>query len=226
MVFDMKTGNVLEYGNVTYFNDSQITQLKGGGGGTQTTTSTSGYNSPEVKQAIRTGQSLYDQGKFGQVAGFDALQDQAQQAGISAAGRQSGLEQRLIDDSNTYDSSLEQQAINDSRSALGMANDTAGTYGVLGGARNRLNQESISNDLTGRLAGIRQAGNQQNYSNLQSALSAQGVGANALAGIGAGRQAQEQKVLDAPATGWQQFVNPVAGLSGKTTTSTSPKGGK
>ena len=224
MVFDMKTGNVLEYGNVTYFNDSQITQLKGGGG--QTTTSKSGYDSPEIKKALQTGQRIYDQGDFGQVAGYDPLQLEAQLQGSAAAGRQTGLEHALIGGANTYDSSLEQQAINDSRSALGLANDTAGTYGVLGGSRNRLNQESLSNDLTGRLAGIRQAGNQQNYSNLQSALSTQGTGARSLAGIGSGRQEQNQRVLDAPATGWQQFVNPAANLSSKTTTSTSSGGGK
>ena len=69
-------------------------------------TTTTGYSddySGQAKSILDELQGLYDSDKLGQVAGFTPEQIAAQEAGVSAAGVQTGLEGQLADMAGSTD---------------------------------------------------------------------------------------------------------------------------
>ena len=157
VTIDMSTSNVIEAGRVRYV-DSSVVSYCGGGGDKQTSTTTSGYApefKPQITNMLNTGQSLYDSGQLGAVAG----QNQTQQT---------NLEQSLYNTANQgvnlqgMRTGAQQQA----QQALGINAANAGRAGGLGGSRQMLNQQSIANDLAGKFGQIDLQAQQQNFSNM------------------------------------------------------------
>ncbi len=227
MTFDMSTSEVVDHGEVRYVDSSDVAFTKGGN---KTSTSTSGFASefkPEIKALLGDANSLYGQGKLGQIAGFNADQLAAQAQGRVNAGNQTALEQSLMNQANKgVDlSGMRTQASQQAQQALGMTNNAAAASGNIGGGRSRLNQSGISNNLAAQFAGIDQQAQATNFANTQHALQAQGTGAKTLAGIGSGIQQQEQNVADAPFKGISQLSSIYHGVMPKETT-TVQSGGK
>jgi len=80
-----------------------------------------------------------------------------------------------------------------------------------------LNQQSIANDLAGRFGQIDLQAQQQNFSNMQNALGAQGTGAQTMAQVGAGQQLQAQNQADAAFKGLSQLASVYGGVMPKET---------
>jgi hypothetical protein len=174
-----------------------------GGGKDKSQTTTSGvadkayeqYVSPFLKQA----QEAQQAGDLSKVAGFNADQLAAQEAGRKAAGAQTGLEQAMADQANKgVDlSGMRAGALQQAQGALGLNAAGAGRAGGLGGSRQAINQGSITNDLAARFGQIDQSAQAQNFANKQAALGVQGQGAGMLGQVGAAGQQQEQAEADA-----------------------------
>lgn len=228
VTIDMSTSNVVKTGRVRYIDSSDISYCKGGD--SQTSTTTSGYApefKPQITNMLNTGQSLYDSGQLGAVAGQNQTQLAAQQAGLASAGQQTNLEQSLYNTANQgvnlqgMRTGAQQQA----QQALGINAANAGRAGGLGGSRQYLNQQSIANDLAGKFGQIDLQAQQQNFSNMQNALGAQGAGAQTMAQIGAGQQQQAQNVADAPYKGLSQLAS-IFGTGMDKQSTTTQTGGK
>ena len=97
VTINMSTSEVISHGEITYVDNNKVSRLGGGGDKQQTTTSGVAdkayeqYVSPFLKQAQEAQQS----GDLSKVAGFNADQLAAQEAGRKAAGAQTGLEQLM-----------------------------------------------------------------------------------------------------------------------------------
>ena len=228
VTIDMSTSNVVKTGRVRYIDSSDISYCKGGD--SQTSTTTSGYApefKPQITNMLNTGQGLYDSGQLGAVAGQNQTQLAAQQAGLASAGQQTNLEQSLYNTANQgvnlqgMRTGAQQQALQ----ALGMNAANAGRAGGLGGSRQYLNQQSIANDLAGKFGQIDLQAQQQNFSNMQNALGAQGAGAQTMAQIGAGQQQHAQNVADAPYKGLSQLAS-IFGTGMDKQSTTTQTGGK
>ncbi len=228
VTIDMSTSNVVKTGRVRYIDSSDISYCKGGD--SQTSTTASGYApefKPQITNMLNTGQSLYDSGQLGAVAGQNQTQLAAQQAGLASAGQQTNLEQSLYNTANQgvnlqgMRTGAQQQA----QQALGINAANAGRAGGLGGSRQYLNQQSIANDLAGKFGQIDLQAQQQNFSNMQNALGAQGTGAQTMAQIGAGQQQQAQNVADAPYKGLSQLAS-IFGTGMDKQSTTTQTGGK
>lgn len=228
VTIDMSTSNVVKTGRVRYIDSSDISYCKGGD--KQTSTTTSGYApefKPQITNMLNTGQGLYDSGQLGAVAGQNQTQLAAQQAGLASAGQQTNLEQSLYNTANQgvnlqgMRTGAQQQALQ----ALGMNAANAGRAGGLGGSRQYLNQQSIANDLAGKFGQIDLQAQQQNFSNMQNALGAQGAGAQTMAQIGAGQQQHAQNVADAPYKGLSQLAS-IFGTGMDKQSTTTQTGGK
>jgi hypothetical protein len=195
-----------------------------------TTTTTSGYAPQFQDQAssmLEELQGLYDTGQLGQVAGFNQTQLGAQQAGIGAAGVQTGLEGQLAGMAGQTDlSGMRTAAQQQALSSLNLNASNAGRYGGLGGSRQMLNNQSIANDLAAKFGQIDMQKQQMDVANTQAALNAQGTGAASMAAVGLGQQQQQQNVLDAPYKGVSQLGEMFSAMAGKQTTATEKKGGK
>lgn len=195
-----------------------------------TTTTTSGYAPQFQDQAssmLEELQGLYDTGQLGQVAGFNQTQLGAQQAGIGAAGVQTGLEGQLAGMAGQTDlSGMRTAAQQQALSSLNLNAANAGRYGGLGGSRQMLNNQSIANDLAAKFGQIDMQKQQMDIANTQAALNAQGTGAASMAAVGLGQQQQQQNVLDAPYKGVSQLGEMFSAMAGKQTTATEKKGGK
>ncbi len=195
-----------------------------------TTTTTSGYAPQFMDQAssmLEELQGLYDTGQLGQVAGFNQTQLGAQQAGIGAAGVQTGLEGQLAGMAGQTDlSGMRTAAQQQALSSLNLNAANAGRYGGLGGSRQMLNNQSIANDLAAKFGQIDMQKQQMDIANTQAALNAQGTGAASMAAVGLGQQQQQQNVLDAPYKGVSQLGEMFSAMAGKQTTATEKKGGK
>jgi hypothetical protein len=172
-------------------------------------------------------QGLYDTGQLGQVAGFNQTQLGAQQAGIGAAGVQTGLEGQLAGMAGQTDlSGMRTAAQQQALSSLNLNASNAGRYGGLGGSRQMLNNQSIANDLAAKFGQIDMQKQQMDVANTQAALNAQGTGAASMAAVGLGQQQQQQNVLDAPYKGVSQLGEMFSAMAGKQTMATEKKGGK
>ena len=229
VTIDMSTSNVIKTGRVRYVDSSEISYCKGGD--EQTSTSVSGYApefKPQITKMLNTGQGLYDSGQLGAVAGFTPAQLAAQQAGLASAGQQTSLENTMFNTANQgVDlSGMRTGAKQSALQALGLNAAGAGRAGGLGGSRQYINQGSIANDLAGKFGQIDLQAQQQNFSNMQNALGAQGTGANTMAQIGAGQQQQAQNVADAPYKGLSQLASIFGTGMDKQTTTTQTGGGK
>jgi len=230
VTIDMSTSQVIGQGEVSYIDSSGIAYCGGGGGGPGTTVTTSGFDPKYGSQtgaAITAGQGLYDQGKLGQVVGYNPNQLAAQQAGVMSAGAQTGLEQGMAAQANqgVNLSGMRAGAKQEALQALNLGSAAAGRAGGLGGSRQYLNQQSVANDLAAKFAGIDQQAQQQNFAMKGAALGAQGAGAETLAAIGMGQQQQAQNVADAPYAGLSQLSNIYGGFMPKQTSVTSQQGG-
>jgi len=195
-----------------------------------TTTTTSGYAPQFQDQAssmLEELQGLYDTGQLGQVAGFNQTQLGAQQAGIGAAGIQTGLEGQLAGMAGQTDlSGMRTAAQQQALSSLNLNAANAGRYGGIGGSRQMLNNQSIANDLAAKFGQIDMQKQQMDVANTQAALQAQGTGAASMAAVGLGQQQQQQNVLDSPYKGVSQLSEMFSAMAGKQTMATEKKGGK
>jgi len=229
VTIDMGTSKIIKLGEARYVDSSDISYCGGGGAKTQTTTS--GFAKeykPQITQMLNTAQSLYDEGKLGSVAEFTQAQKDAQAQGITSAGYQTDIEKSMYDTAQAgVDlSGMRQGALNQAQSALGINSAQAGRGGGLGGSRQFLNQQSIANDLAGKFGQIDLQAQQQNFSNMQNALGAQGTGAGQLAQIGAGQQLHAQNIADAPYKGLSQLASVFSGVMPKETETVQKGGGK
>jgi hypothetical protein len=229
VTINMSTSDVIETGKIEYVESSKVSYC-GGGGDDQTSTTTSGYApefKPQIKQMLDTGQSLYDSGQLGAVAGQTQTQLDAQKQGLISAGNQTSLEQSLMNQANqgVNLSGMRTGAQQQAQQALGINAANAGRAGGLGGSRQMLNQQSIANDLAGKFGQIDMQAQQQNFSNKQNALGAQGTGAASMAQIGAGQQQQAQNQADAPYKGLSQLAS-IFGTGMDKQSTTTQSGGK
>ena len=230
VTIDMNTSQVIGQGEVSYVDSSNVAYCGGGGGKPGTTSTTSGYGSAydsQIGSAINAGTDLYNSGGLGQVSGFNQTQINAQNAGITSAGAQTGLEQGMAAQANQgVDlSGMKTGAKNEAMSALGLNSAGAGRAGGLGGSRQAINQQSIANDLAGKFGAIDQQAQQQNFAMKGAALGAQGAGAETLAAIGGSQQQQNQNQLDSKYAGLSQLSNIYGGFMPKETNVTSKQGG-
>ncbi len=230
VTIDMGTSEVLELGKSRYVDSSDMFYCGGGGGKPGTTETISGYATPyqsKIDTAINAGSNMYDANQLGQVAGFTQAQQDAQAAGIAAAGQQTALEQAMATQANqgVNLSGMRAAAQQEAQKALNVANINAGRTGGLGGSRQALNQQSIANDLAASFAGIDQEAQKQNFAMKGTALGAQGAGAETLAAIGMGQQQQAQNELDSGYAGLSQLSNIYGGFIPKQTSVTSKQGG-
>jgi hypothetical protein len=230
VTINMSTSDVIETGKIEYVESSKVSYCGGGGGDDQTSTTTSGYApefKPQIKKMLDTGQSLYDSGQLGAVAGQTQTQLDAQKQGLISAGNQTSLEQSLMNQANqgVNLSGMRTGAQQQAQQALGINAANAGRAGGLGGSRQMLNQQSIANDLAGKFGQIDMQAQQQNFSNKQNALGAQGTGAASMAQIGAGQQQQAQNQADAPYKGLSQLAS-IFGTGMDKQSTTTQSGGK
>ena len=203
VTINMSTSDVIETGKIEYVKSSKVSYCGGGGGDDQTSTTTSGYADefkPQIKKMLDTGQGLYDSGKLGAVAGQTQAQLDAQKQGLISAGQQTNLEKSMYDTANqgVNLSGMRTGAKQNALQALGMNAAGAGRSGGLGGSRQSINSQSIANDLAGKFGQIDLQAQQQNFSNMQNALGAQGTGAGMMAKVGSAQQQQAQNEADAP----------------------------
>ena len=228
VTIDIGTSKIIKLGEARYVDSSDISYC--GGGGSKTSTTTSGFAreyKPQITKMLNTAQSLYDTGQLGSVADFTQAQKDAQAQGITSAGYQTDIEKSMYDTANQgVDlSGMRTGAKQSALQALGMNASGANRVGGLGGSRQSLNNQSIANDLAGKFGQIDLQAQQQNFSNMQNALGAQGTGAGQLAQIGAGQQLQAQNIADAPYKGLSQLASVFSGVMPKES-ETVQKGGK
>tara|TARA_B100000953_G_scaffold268924_1_gene238404 strand:+ start:1290 stop:2012 length:723 start_codon:yes stop_codon:yes gene_type:complete len=221
VTIDMGTSKIIKLGEARYVDSSDISYCKGGSKPKESVT-TSGFAQeykPQISAMLNTAQGLYDAGKLGSVAGFTPTQLAAQQAGLTSAGQQTALEGTMYDTANQgVDlSGMRTGARQSALQALGLNSAGAGRAGGLGGSRQYLNQQSIANDLAGKFGQIDLQAQQQNFSNMQNALYAQGTGAQTMAQVGAGQQLQAQNEADAAFKGLSQLASVYGGVMPKET---------
>lgn len=186
------------------------------GGGSTTTTKTD----PRLEQAavdmLGYAKDAYKGGQLGGVAAINPLAQQAINQASGVAGNQDALAANMMAQANKgVDlSGMRTAATTDAQAALGLNAAGAGRSGGLGGSRQILNQQSISNDLAGKFAGIDLQAQQQNMSLNQAAQGAQGAGLNTLGQVGQAQQNYNQQVADSPAKALSQYANAFQGASG------------
>jgi len=232
MVFDMSTGEVISHGAVSYHPKENISHCGGGGPSTQTTQS--GFASeykPEIKEMMGVAKDNYDaqaaNGFKDVAAGFTQTGLDAQEAGVSAAGNQTSLANSMMNIANKpVDLSGQKAAyMQQAQGALGTNSAAAGAAGGLGGSRQSINQSSIEQGLAANFAGVDQAAQQMQTSNINQAMGMQGQGAQTLGMIGQAQQSQNQAEADAPYTALAQRIGLFSGMAGKEST-TNKTGGK
>tara|TARA_B110000908_G_scaffold19834_1_gene22382 strand:- start:1219 stop:1932 length:714 start_codon:yes stop_codon:yes gene_type:complete len=227
MTFSMSTGEVLEHGEVSYWKEEDLA-LCGGGPSTQTTTS--GFATeykPQITEMLSDAKGLYDTDQLGQVAGFTQTGEDAQAAGIEAAGNQTSLANSMMDIANKpVDLSGQRAAsLQQAQGALGTSNAMAGQRGGLGGSRQSINQAGIEQGLAAQFAGIDQQAQQMQTANMNQAMGMQGQGAQTLGMIGQAQQAQNQAEKDSAYTALAQRIGLFSGVAPKEQTTTK-EGGK
>ncbi len=201
--------------------------MSGGGGKTSTTTSGVADKAYEqyVSPFLAEAQSAQQAGDLSKVEGFTPAQIAAQEAGTSAAGRQTTIEEAMAAQAagGVDLSGMRTQATQQAQSALGSLAGAAGRSGGLGGSRQALNQTGISQDLAAKFAGIDQQAQQQQMAMNQAALGAQGQGAAMLGQVGGAQQQQAQAEADAQYQGLSRLGG-MFGVLPKTSTTTQTGG--
>ena len=233
VTIDMATSEVVEHGKVSYVDSEDITYA-GGGGGEKTQTTTSKMD-PRLEQAavdmLGSAKGAYGSGQLGGVAAINPLAQKALNQAGGVANNQDMLAGNMMAQANKgVDlSGMKTSATTDALNALNINSAGAGRAGGMGGSRQALNQQSISNDLAGKFAGIDLQAQQQNMDFNQKAQGAQGVGLNTLGQVGQAQQSYNQQVADAPGKALAQYANAFTGASGgfgKSSEQTSTGGGK
>ena len=227
VTIDMSTSEVISHGKEAYVDINEVSHLGGGKDKSQTTTSGVAdkayeqYVSPFLNQAQQAQQA----GDLSKVAGFNADQLAAQEAGRKAAGTQTGLEQLMAQQASAgVDlSGMKTAATTDAKSALGSLAGAAGRTGNLGGSRHAINQAGLTDDLAAKFAGIDLQKQQQDMAMKQTALGAQGAGAGMLGQVGAAGQQQTQAEADAQYQGLSRLGG-MFGVLPKTATTTQTGG--
>ena len=177
MTFSMSTGEILEHGEVSYWEEEDLALCGGGGPSTQTTSS--GFASeykPEIKDMLGEAKGMYDSQKANgfqdMVAGFTQTGLNAQNQGTAAAGRQTGLEQSMYNNANN----------------TGALNALQGRTGMTGSEQAIIDQARNPVDLSGqRAASLQQA---------QGALGTSNAMAGQSGGLGGSRQSINQSSIE------------------------------
>ena len=218
MVFSLSTGEILEHGEVSYWEEEDLALCGGGGPSTQTTTS--GFSSefkPQIDSMLADAKGMYDSGQLGQVAGFTQTGLDAQAAGIAAAGNQTALADQMmgIAGQQVDLSGQRAAALQQAQGALGASTAMAGQRGGLGGSRQAVSQAGIEQGLAANFAGIDQQAQQMQTQNMNQAMGMQGQGAQTLGMIGQAQQAQNQAQADSPYTALAQRIGLFSGVAPK-----------
>ena len=218
MVFSLSTGEILEHGEVSYWEEEDLALCGGGGPSTQTTTS--GFSSefkPQIDSMLADAKGMYDSGQLGQVAGFTQTGLDAQAAGIAAAGNQTALADQMmgIAGQQVDLSGQRAAALQQAQGALGTSTAMAGQRGGLGGSRQAVSQAGIEQGLAANFAGIDQQAQQMQTNNINQAMGMQGQGAQTLGMIGQAQQAQNQAQADSPYTALAQRIGLFSGVAPK-----------
>ena len=188
MTFSLSTGEVLEKGEVTYWDEDDLTLC---GGGPSSSTTSSGFATeykPEIQEMLAESKALYDNDELGRVAGRNEEYKHAINAGKGVAADQyiiegdmnartgmTSTEQTMIDRAaqDVDLSGMRAGALQQAQGALNTSQGMAGARGGLGGSRQALNQASITNDLAGKFAGIDQQAQQMQMQQLNAAVGAE-----------------------------------------------------
>ena len=227
MTFSMSTGEVLDHGEVSYWEEEELTLCGGGGPSTQTTTSGFAQEyKPQIAGMMADAKGMYDAGQLGQVAGFSQAGLDAQTAGLASAANQTGLEQSMynVAQQPLDTSGMRARAMQEAQGSLNASSNMAGQRGGLGGSRQALDQNNIQQGLAAQFAGIDQQAQQNQMANMNSAIQMQGQGAQTMGMIGQAQQAQGQAEADAPYTALAQRVGLFSGVAPKEQTTTKTGG--
>ena len=254
MTFSLSTGEVLEKGEVTYWDEDDLTLC---GGGPSSSTTSSGFATeykPEIQEMLAESKALYDNDELGRVAGRNEEYKHAINAGKGVAADQyviegdmnartgmTSTEQTMIDRAaqDVDLSGMRAGALQQAQGALNTSQGMAGARGGLGGGRQSLNQASITNDLASKFAGIDQEQQKMQMANLGSAigaeqgqfnrmgnaLSSSGKYADTLAKVGQAEMGYDQKQADSAYTAMAQRVGLFSSVAPKEST-TNKTGGK
>ena len=227
VVIDMATSNILKEGKISYINADEVAYTKGGDKTQVSQTGVASVFKPQITGMLNTASDLYGSGKLGAVAGLTPEQIAAQNQAKTLAGQQIGMEGDLatLAGQPVNLSGMRTAASQQAQKALGINAANAGRAGGLGGSRQMLNQQGISNDLAASFAGIDQQAQAAQFSNMQGALAAQGGGAKTLSALGAATQQQAQNEADSAYKGLQQYAS-VFGAAAPKETKTTSSGGK
>tara|TARA_R110002073_G_scaffold63909_4_gene160140 strand:- start:4107 stop:4817 length:711 start_codon:yes stop_codon:yes gene_type:complete len=227
VVIDMATSNILKEGKISYINADEVAYTKGGDKTQVTNTGVASEFKPQITGMLNTASDLYGSGKLGAVAGLTPEQIAAQNQAKTLAGQQIGMEGDLatLASKPVNLSGMRTAASLEAQKALGINAANAGRAGGLGGSRQMLNQQGISNDLAASFAGIDQQAQAAQFNNMQGALAAQGGGAKTLSQLGAATQQQAQNEADSAYKGLQQYAS-VFGAAAPKETKTTSSGGK
>ena len=220
---------------------------KGGGNRTTQSTSVPEWLKPHAEGFLNKASRAHARGDLSNVAGFNADQTAARQAGRTVAGQQDALAQQaqrrntdLYNRPGTDTDRLRQDFLNQARRGAGQAGASAdaaaANRGTLGGARASAAraagqgqaQEQAALGFTNAAAQARQ----QDFQN-KAGLAGQagqlqqlaGQGAQTLGAVGQQGQAQAQKEADSTFQGLQRYAGLLGGASGLATNKSQSQGG-
>lgn len=213
-----------------------ITLHMGGGGSTVSTIPE--WMRPYLETNLATAQENLKSGNFSNVAGFNPLQTQAQQAALTAANLQGNTAlhssaaldalgniaagKEIVPSSTGATDAIKKAAIYQAGVSSQPGIAAAAQRGTIGGARDLIKAGASQNDLAAKLAGIdyqdlqsrRQAAQSAAGTAIQSGGAVQDqlmAGANVMKGVGTDIQKQAQVEADAPFTGTQRFASLIHG---------------
>ena len=220
---------------------------KGGGNRTTQSSSVPKWLRPHAEGFLNKASRAHARGDLSNVAGFNADQTAARQAGRNVAGQQDQLaqqaqqrNQQLYNRDATNIGDIRNAFLADAREGAGQAGAAADTAaanrGTLGGARSAAartrGQEQARQQSALGFAQAQQQANQQDFANKQG-LAGQagnlqqlaGTGAQTLGAIGQQGQTQAQTEADATFQGLQRLGGLFGTASGLATDQTKRAGG-
>ena len=220
---------------------------KGGGNRTTTSSGVPAWLRPHAEGFLNKAASAHRTGDLSRVAGFNADQTAARQAGRNVAGQQDQLAQQaqrrnrqLYGRDATDISGIRDAFLADARRGAGQAgagaDASASSRGTLGGARSAAAREAgRAQAQEGAALGFAQAqqqANQQDFANKQGLAGQAGnlqqlasTGAQTLGAVGQQGQTQAQKEADSTFQGLQRLGGLFGQASGLATDKTSRAGG-
>ena len=220
---------------------------KGGGNRTTQSSSVPEWLKPHAEGFLRKASSAHARGDLSNVAGFNADQTAARQAGRTVAGQQDQLAQQaqqrnqeLYGRGPTDTSAIRDAFLADARRQGGQAAAGAGAAaagrGTLGGARASAAQAAgraqAQEGAALGFAQAQQAADQQDFSNKAGLAGQAGNlqqlasrGAQTLGAVGQQGQAQAQKEADSTFQGLQRYAGLLGGASGLATNKSQSQGG-